>query len=70
MTGEGSGSSFRDPSGFIFYREGRPYRQVNPVYRDEYDRLLESGLYDHLTDRGLLVAHQEVPTRLAASADA
>jgi hypothetical protein len=30
-------SSFRDPSGFMFRRDGTLYRQVNKHYKDEYD---------------------------------
>jgi hypothetical protein len=52
--------SFRDPSGFVFEREGRLYRQVNNVYKDNYDQLLSSGLYKALTEQGLLVRHGEV----------
>jgi hypothetical protein len=53
-------SSFRDPSGFVFYRDGALFRQVNAVYRDTYDRLMQSGLYETLAERGLLVSHREV----------
>jgi ribosomal protein L11 methylase PrmA len=53
-------SSFRDPSGFLFNQEGVLYRQVNRVYRDHYDLLLSSGLYNALTEQGLLVRHEEV----------
>ena len=53
-------SSFRDPSGFLFDREGVLYRQVNRIYKDHYDQLLSSGLYKVLTERGLLVPHDEV----------
>ncbi|MBB4059633.1 class I SAM-dependent methyltransferase [Salinibacter ruber] len=52
--------SFRDPSGFLFRRGGTLYRQVNSVYREDYDRLMESGLYNELVGSGLLVAHEEV----------
>jgi len=51
--------SFRDPSGFLFRRDGRLYRQVNESYRSDYDRLMESGLYRDLTEEGLLVPHDE-----------
>jgi ribosomal protein L11 methylase PrmA len=54
------GASFRDPSGFMFRREGRLYRQVNLSYQDEYDRLMTSGLYENLTKDSLLISHQEV----------
>ncbi len=63
-------ASFRDPSGFIFRQEGRLYRQVNRLYQADYDRLMSSGLYQHLTDAGLLVRHEEVSLELAQSADA
>ena len=53
-------ASFRDPSGFLFRREGALYRQVNQRYRAEYDHLHQSGLYQDLVDRNWLIPHQEV----------
>jgi len=53
-------ASFRDPSGFLFWRDGRIYRQVNNFYREDYDRLMNSGLYKSLADARLLIAHEEV----------
>ncbi|WP_298002565.1 hypothetical protein [Anaerolinea sp.] len=53
-------ASFRDPSGFVFRRGGRLYRQVNSIYAREYDHLMRSGLYQRLIDRGWLIPHQEV----------
>ena len=53
-------SSFRDPSGFIFTREGVLYRQVNASYREDYDALTGSGLYQALVERELLVPHEEI----------
>ena len=52
-------ASFRDPSGFLFHRDGVLYRQVNTVYRPHYDRLMASGLYDRLVKSGALIAHEE-----------
>jgi ribosomal protein L11 methylase PrmA len=54
------GSSFRDPSGFIFVRDGQFYRQINHCYKDNYDKLNTSGLYHELAQAGLLVTHQEL----------
>jgi ribosomal protein L11 methylase PrmA len=54
-------ASFRDPSGFVFRRDGRVLRQVNPVYREHFDRLLSSGLYAALVKDRLLLPHQELP---------
>jgi len=50
-------SSFRDPSGFLFKRDGSIYRQVNFVYKDNYDHLMTSGLYEALVNEGLLIPH-------------
>ena len=52
-------SSFRDPSGFVFFREGALFRQINRVYQPDYERLMESGLYDELAGGGLLIPHEE-----------
>ena len=52
-------ASFRDPSGFLFTRDGVLYRQVNQVYADDYTRLMDSGLYARLVKTGLLVPHTE-----------
>lgn len=53
-------SSFRDPSGFLFIRDGKIYRQVNLTYQENFDFLLASGLYRALAEAELLVAHEEV----------
>jgi len=60
-------ASFRDPSGFVFTRDGVLLRQVQPSYREHYDKLIESGLYEELVSRGWMVAHQERGLELAAS---
>ena len=54
------GASFRDPSGFLFTREGVLYRQVNQDYRVHYDQLMSSKLYSKLVEAGLLVPHEEM----------
>jgi len=53
-------SSFRDPSGFMFMRDEVLYRQINHCYSEQYDHLMNSGLYEELTNAGLLVEHEEV----------
>ena len=60
MNNRKSSASFRDPSGFIFLKGKTVYRQINKVYRDTYDFLIESGLYKKLIDRNLLIFHKEV----------
>ena len=54
-------ASFRDPSGFLFVRDGAVHRQINESYRHDYDLLVGSGLYQHLVRTGLLLAHEETP---------
>lgn len=63
-------SSFRDPSGFVFYQENTLFRQVHVRYRENYDRLMESGLYQVLVDAGLMVAHVEETGNIEAAQDA
>jgi hypothetical protein len=60
-------SSFRDPSGFLFRRDGRLLRQVNVVFAEQYDLLMSSGLYDALTAERLLVRHREVDAEPAVA---
>lgn len=56
----GHAASFRDPSGFLFSRDGVLYRQVNQIYAEDYARLMGSGLYERLVKAGLLIPHTEV----------
>ena len=52
-------TSFRDPSGFLFFDKGVLYRQINLVYKENFERLIESGLIDHLVKKGKLVPHTD-----------
>jgi len=52
--------SFRDPSGFLFWQDGTLYRKVNKIYQNNYELLINSGLYQKLIDKDLLISHQEV----------
>lgn len=53
-------ASFRDPSGFLFKQDGVLYRQVNKSYQQDFDLLIQSGLYERLTEKGQLIPHIEV----------
>jgi ribosomal protein L11 methylase PrmA len=73
LNDEGSprlGASFRDPSGFLFTRQGELYRQVNQSYQTHYDMLMTSGLYERLLKSSLLIPHQEVDVEPADPAQA
>ncbi|KAF0107087.1 MAG: hypothetical protein FD147_2452 [Chloroflexi bacterium] len=56
-------SSFRDPSGYLFTRNGILFRQVNQSYKKAFDTLISSGLYDELVKQGSLISHKEVDTK-------
>lgn len=53
-------SSFRDPLGYIFHHKSKVYRHVAEEAREDYDLLYSSGLYEALTQKGLLIPHKEV----------
>ena len=55
-----AGASFRDPCGFVFFRDGRLLRQINRPYKENYELGNNSGLYESLINRGDLIAHEEV----------
>ena len=51
--------SFRDPSGFLFYQGDSIFRQINHVYKENYDHLMRSGLFETLTNADLMIEHTE-----------
>jgi hypothetical protein len=53
-------ASYRDPSGFVFTYNGEVYRQVNQVYKKNFDLLISSGLYRELSGKGLLIEHKQI----------
>ena len=55
-----SAVSFRDPAGFVYRQHGDLRRQVNLVYREHYDQLMASGLYEELARDRLLIPHEEL----------
>lgn len=59
IDGEEISSSFRDPSGFVFTRSGRIMRAIAEGYKKDFDLLVDSGLYEELVSKGLLVKHRE-----------
>jgi ribosomal protein L11 methylase PrmA len=53
-------SSFRDPSGFLFWRDGTLFRHINKSYREDYRMLMDSGLYARLIKKNILIPHTEI----------
>ena len=62
-------SSFRDPSGFVFEEDGTLYRQVNNIFREDFDHFINSGCYVHLIEKQWLVRHEEIERNLTGSRD-
>ena len=64
------GASFRDPSGFLFQKEGTIYRQINKSFKENFDLLNSSGLYKKLVDEDLLIPHKEANQKEAITNEA
>jgi ribosomal protein L11 methylase PrmA len=52
-------SSFRDPSGFVFSKDGGVYRQINKSYQEVFELFESSGLYEKLVKDKKIVAHSD-----------
>ena len=52
--------SFRDPSSVVVHLNDVVYRRLRADYREHYDALMKSGLYEEATAAGLLVPHEEI----------
>ncbi len=64
------GASFRDPSGFLFQKEGILYRQINKSFKENFDLLNSSGLYKKLVDEDLLIPHKETDQKDTITSEA
>lgn len=52
--------SYKDPSAQVVLINGEYYRYIYVRYKEEYDHLMQSGLYRELTNKNLLLAHKEI----------
>ena len=62
-------ASFRDPSGFIYEKDGTIYRFVSSAYQQHYDLLQSSGLADELIKQKKLLPFTEVSENHTNRAD-
>jgi hypothetical protein len=62
-------SSFRDPSGFLFFQDSVLYRQINAEYQPIYEKLMDGGLYQALLKKGWLIPHEEMKDVKPAKSD-
>jgi len=52
--------SYRDPNARVVKKTDGYYRYIFIGYQQEYDHLMQSGLYQRLTDLQLMIPHKEV----------
>jgi SAM-dependent methyltransferase len=53
--------SYRDSAARVVTKIDGYYRYIFNEYKAEYEHLMQSGLYEELTQNGLLIEHQEKP---------
>lgn len=53
-------SSFRDPSGFVFFEANVLKRCVLPFYFSQYEALKKTGFFQEAIENQLLVPHEEI----------
>lgn len=51
--------SYKDPDGYVRTEQGKITRYLSEAYKDSYDHLMLSGLYEKLVKEGLLIPHTE-----------
>ena len=59
--------SYRDPAGYVFYRDGRVFRAVTERARADYEAVRESPTVRALMDEGALVGSREMAPEAAKS---
>jgi 2-polyprenyl-3-methyl-5-hydroxy-6-metoxy-1,4-benzoquinol methylase len=62
--------SFRDPSGFVYRREGRIYREIDPSFAERFAAVESTGLLRELAADGKVLAYEDVALELAATQSA
>lgn len=53
-------SSFRDPSGYVFFEAGMLKRCILPFYFNQYKALKQSGFFQKAIENHLLISHEEI----------
>ena len=62
-------SSYRDPSGFLFYSDGILYRHVSQTFKGNFDLFIQSGLYELLVKKKVLIPHTTINENLTGRTD-
>ena len=58
-------ASFRDPSAFVFWRDGQPYRQIDGTFATVWDAFEASALKHQLFEERRLIRHEVADRDLA-----
>jgi len=53
--------SYKDLSARVIYKDGKYIRLILNSYKDEYTHLMNSGLFEELIKKNLLIPHEEIP---------
>ena len=53
-------ASFRDPSGFVFWRGGLPHRRIEPRFAGSWDAFADSSFATDLVKRGFVLPWESV----------
>lgn len=59
MISQTENSSFRDRDALVYIENNKVYRKIFSSYKENYDNLINSGLYEKLTKENLLIKHIE-----------
>ena len=51
--------SFRDPSGYVYKLNDELFRAIRPIYQEDFNHFIGSGLYDELCRRNLIIRFSE-----------
>jgi len=52
--------SFKDPSGYVFQKDGKLFRRIEKCYLDTYRQVRDSGLFQELMQKRLMIEHDEI----------
>ena len=52
--------SYKDLSARVIYKDGKYIRLILNSYKDEYNHLMNSGLFEELIKNNLLISHEEI----------
>jgi SAM-dependent methyltransferase len=61
--------SWRDPSGFVYRRDGAIHRQIAPSFAPDWEAYLASGLHERLVAKHMVLPFEDAPIDAAMDPD-